>query len=104
MLQNTAFINVTLIYLCCWLSINFITNNFFLYIKYVMNLEDHFGYLLLVIQGTAAAFLPLWNIVRLDSLVIVFTNHSYASSLLLAIWLARRRRTTLGCHFGLLYK
>jgi GPH family glycoside/pentoside/hexuronide:cation symporter len=61
--QNWAFVTVTMIYLCCWLAINFITNNFFLYMKYVLEMEDHFGYLLLVIQGTAAAFLPLWNLV-----------------------------------------
>lgn len=61
MFRNRAFQIVTLLFLCCWLAINFITNNLFLYVKYALNLESHFSWLLLTIQGTAAVFLFFWS-------------------------------------------
>jgi Na+/melibiose symporter-like transporter len=64
MFKNRAFQIVTLLFLCCWLAINFITNNLFLYVKYALNLESHFSWLLLTIQGTAAVFLFFWSWVR----------------------------------------
>ena len=64
MFRNRAFQIVTLLFLCCWLAINFITNNLFLYVKYALNLESHFSWLLLTIQGTAAVFLFFWSWVR----------------------------------------
>jgi Na+/melibiose symporter-like transporter len=64
MFRNRAFLIVTLLFLCCWLAINFITNNLFLYVKYALNLESSFSWLLLIIQGTAAVFLFFWSWVR----------------------------------------
>lgn len=61
MVTNRAFICVMVIYLLSQLAIQFVQNNLFLYIKYVLEREEWFSYLLLVLLGTSFLFLPLWE-------------------------------------------
>jgi len=61
MFKNRAFLIVTLLFLCCWLAINLITNNLYLYVKYVLEMEHIFSWVLLSVQATAAIFLFFWS-------------------------------------------
>ncbi len=62
MVTNRSFVCVTLIYLFSQLAIQFVQNNLILYIKYVLNRNEWFSFLLLVLLGTACLSLPLWEI------------------------------------------
>lgn len=56
-LTNRAYIILTVLFFFAWTVINSVQNNLLLYVKYVQKSEDHFTYLLLAIQGSAAFFL-----------------------------------------------
>jgi GPH family glycoside/pentoside/hexuronide:cation symporter len=59
--KNKAFVNVTLIYLLSWLSIQFVQSNLILYVRYWMDAESQFGALILAVQVSAFLFVLLWN-------------------------------------------
>jgi GPH family glycoside/pentoside/hexuronide:cation symporter len=61
MITNRGFVCVTLMYLCSQLAIQFVQNNLILYIKYVLNREEWFSYILLVLLGMACVSLPVWE-------------------------------------------
>ena len=54
--RNKAFVIVTLIYLLSWLSVQFVQNNLFLYVKYWIGAESQFGMLILAVQFSAFIF------------------------------------------------
>jgi GPH family glycoside/pentoside/hexuronide:cation symporter len=58
--RNKAFIYVTLIYLLSWLSVQFVQNNLFLYVKYWIGAESQFGILILTVQFSAFVFVLIW--------------------------------------------
>jgi GPH family glycoside/pentoside/hexuronide:cation symporter len=58
--RNKAFINVTMIYLLSWLSVQFVQNNLFLYVKYWIGAENQFGTIILAVQVTAFVFVLIW--------------------------------------------
>ena len=59
--RNRAFITVTIIYLLSWLSVQFVQNNLFLYVRYWVNAESIFGTLLLAVQVSGFCFILIWN-------------------------------------------
>ncbi len=59
--RNRAFVYVTLIYLLSWLSIQFVQNNLFLYVKYWMGAADLFGTIVLAVQFSAFVWLLIWT-------------------------------------------
>lgn len=61
MLTNRSFVCVTLIYLFSQVAIQFIQNNLFLFIKYVLNRESWFSFILLVLLGVSCVSLPFWE-------------------------------------------
>jgi len=54
-------------YVCAWIAINFVQNNLFLWVKYVLEAEDHFNYLLTTVQVFIALFLIFWH--RISSIL-----------------------------------
>ena len=58
--RNKAFVIVTLIYLLSWLSVQFVQNNLFLYVKYWIGAESQFGMLILAVQFSAFIFVLIW--------------------------------------------
>ena len=60
MLTNKAFICIMLIYLFSFLTLQFVQNNLLLYIKYVLNLESYFSFILLCFLSVSAMSLPVW--------------------------------------------
>jgi GPH family glycoside/pentoside/hexuronide:cation symporter len=58
--SNRAFINVTIIYLMSWLCIQFVQANLLLYVRYWVNAEDQFSFLILAVQVSAFLFLLFW--------------------------------------------
>ena len=58
--KNHAFIYVTIIYLLSWLAIQFVQNNLFLYVKYWLEAEDQFQWLLLLLQFGSFFFVLVW--------------------------------------------
>jgi GPH family glycoside/pentoside/hexuronide:cation symporter len=58
--KNRAFITVTVIYLLAWLSIQFVQNNLLLYVKYWVQAEDQFQWLLLILQIGTFVWLLIW--------------------------------------------
>eukprot|EP01091_Cochliopodium_minus_P012302 TRINITY_DN3698_c0_g1_i1.p1 TRINITY_DN3698_c0_g1~~TRINITY_DN3698_c0_g1_i1.p1 ORF type:complete len:328 (-),score=45.24 TRINITY_DN3698_c0_g1_i1:342-1325(-) len=61
MIKNKAFISVMFVYFFSQVALQFVQNNLLLYIKYVLNLEDWFPYLLLCFLSLSALSLPLWS-------------------------------------------
>lgn len=59
--RNRAFITVTLIYLLSWLSVQFVQNNLFLYVRYWMKTESLFGPLVLAVQVSGFVFVLFWT-------------------------------------------
>ena len=59
--RNRAFVLVTVIYLLSWLSIQFVQNNLFLYVKYWIGAESQFGTLVLAVQVSAFVFVLIWT-------------------------------------------
>lgn len=60
-LGNRPFLFVTGIYLCSWLALQLIQTNLVLFVRYWLNADDLLTLLLLVLQVTAFAFLPVWS-------------------------------------------
>ena len=58
--KNRAFIYVTFIYLLSWLAIQFVQNNLFLYVKYWVEAENQFQWLLLLLQFGSFFFVLVW--------------------------------------------
>ena len=58
---NRPFVLVTIIYLLSWLSVQFVQNNLFLYVKYWIGAEGQFQWLILVLQGFSFLFLLMWT-------------------------------------------
>jgi glycoside/pentoside/hexuronide:cation symporter, GPH family len=59
--RNRAFVTLLLAYVLAFLAVNFLQNNLFLYIKYVIDAEDHFTYIILLVQGGAFVSLFAWT-------------------------------------------
>jgi len=62
-MQNKPFVVVMIVYLSSWTAINLVTNNLFLWAKYVIEAEKQFTWLLLTVQAFAALFLVPWSII-----------------------------------------
>ncbi len=60
-LGNRPFLIVTGIYLCSWLALQLVQTNLLLFVRYWLNAEDSLTLLLLILQITAFAFLPVWS-------------------------------------------
>jgi GPH family glycoside/pentoside/hexuronide:cation symporter len=59
--SNRPFLYVTGIYLCAWLTLQFIQSNLLLYVRYWIGAEDSFTLLVLILQVTAFSFLAVWS-------------------------------------------
>ena len=55
--RNRAFINVTVIYMLAWISIQFVQTNLLLYVKYWIGAEKAFGTLVLAVQVSSFVFM-----------------------------------------------
>ena len=59
-LRNRPFLYVLGIYLLSWVVVQFVQANLLLYLRYWLNAESQFRWVVLVLQLTALAFLPVW--------------------------------------------
>jgi GPH family glycoside/pentoside/hexuronide:cation symporter len=59
-LGNRPFLYVLGIYLLSWVVVQFVQANLLLFLRYWMNAESQFRWMVLVLQLTAFAFLPVW--------------------------------------------
>ena len=58
--RNRPFLSVLGIYLLSWVVVQFVQANLLLFLRYWMNAESQFRWMVLVLQLTAFAFLPVW--------------------------------------------
>eukprot|EP00118_Oscarella_pearsei_P013450 m.107466 g.107466 ORF g.107466 m.107466 type:complete len:529 (+) comp37300_c0_seq7:140-1726(+) len=62
-LKQRPFVHLMLVYLCSWLMISITQTNLALYAQYVTpDRADQFQYLIMVLLGTAALFIPVWQL------------------------------------------
>ncbi len=59
-LRNRPFLYVLGIYLLSWVVVQFVQANLLLFLRYWLNAESHFRWVVLVLQLTALIFLPIW--------------------------------------------
>jgi GPH family glycoside/pentoside/hexuronide:cation symporter len=60
---SRAFVLAAMMYTLSWLAIANVQNNLFLWCKYVLNREEHFTYIIMLIQLMAAVSLWLWSFI-----------------------------------------
>jgi GPH family glycoside/pentoside/hexuronide:cation symporter len=58
--KNRAFFMAMMVYFLCWVSVMFLQNNLLLYMKYTLNLETHFQWFIVVMQGVGALSTIMW--------------------------------------------
>ncbi|KNC49465.1 major facilitator superfamily transporter domain-containing protein 2 [Thecamonas trahens ATCC 50062] len=51
---------LTMIFLCAWISVLLVQTNILLYIKYALDIEGHFQFILITLLFTASASMPVW--------------------------------------------
>eukprot|EP01126_Amoeba_proteus_P060404 TRINITY_DN7989_c0_g3_i2.p1 TRINITY_DN7989_c0_g3~~TRINITY_DN7989_c0_g3_i2.p1 ORF type:complete len:378 (-),score=55.16 TRINITY_DN7989_c0_g3_i2:599-1732(-) len=59
--ERKEFVCVSIMYFFCWTSVQLVQNNFFLFVKYVLELEEHFMYLIMVVLVSSAPSAYFWS-------------------------------------------
>eukprot|EP01098_Paradermamoeba_levis_P007439 TRINITY_DN3075_c0_g1_i1.p1 TRINITY_DN3075_c0_g1~~TRINITY_DN3075_c0_g1_i1.p1 ORF type:complete len:527 (-),score=138.31 TRINITY_DN3075_c0_g1_i1:55-1635(-) len=54
------FFVLMIVYTLCWVSINFVQNNLLLYVKYVLDTQDAFSWMVLLVQASTVIALVFW--------------------------------------------
>ena len=62
-LLTREFLSVAIFYACCWISINFLQSNMYLFVKYVIQDEPLFFLFILLVEGVAILSLAVWSFV-----------------------------------------
>ncbi|GAM24997.1 hypothetical protein SAMD00019534_081720 [Acytostelium subglobosum LB1] len=82
MLNNRAFITVTLLYFFCQIAVQFVQNNLLLYCIYVADCEEDFPYILATLQISVSLFIIVWGKI---SVIIGKKSVYYLGSIFLLI-------------------
>src|SRR3990167_4061476 len=58
--KNVPFLYLTGMFTSAWVSLNLLTSNLFLYVKYVIEKEEYYTIMLFVLLGSCTVALPFW--------------------------------------------